>query len=101
MEVSGEALRWPGECACCFEPADASLRIDHTTAGGFLAMFEETRGWDVPYCSTCLRHLEMAQQAPSATGALGAAAAGGLVGGPIGLLMGLGAAAASVVGAAH
>jgi hypothetical protein len=97
VEVTGRELRWPRNCVCCFEPADRSFQVQHTTGGGFLGLFEETRGWDVPYCSQCLEHIEMEKQRPGS--GLGGAVAGALIGGPIGLLVGLGSAAYSMYGA--
>ena len=67
VEVTGAELRWPGSCACCFEPADGSFRSQHTTGGGFLGLFEETRGWDVPYCSQCLEHIRLEGSGRAAT----------------------------------
>jgi predicted Ser/Thr protein kinase len=102
--VAGERLRWPNRCACCFEPSDATFLAEHTGGDGPFFLFEETRGWDVPYCSQCLEHVRLAAESGSA-GFGGLAAAplvGAALGGPIGFLVGLGgAAAASVIGAAH
>ncbi|MDQ3702577.1 MAG: serine/threonine protein kinase [Chloroflexota bacterium] len=102
VTVVGETLRWPGQCACCLETADASFMAEHTGGDGPFFLFEETHGWDVPYCSQCLEHVQLAAESPGP--GFGRLAAGSLVGaalgGPIGLLVGLGgAAAASVFGA--
>jgi serine/threonine protein kinase len=98
IEVTGASLKWPQNCACCFEPADSTFRIDYTTGGGFLGMFQETRGWDVPYCSQCLEHVQLDESRPG--GNLGGALAGAAIGGGLGLLIGLGSAAYSLYGAA-
>ena len=98
VEVVAEELRWPPRCACCFEPADASLPVEHTTGGGFLGLFQETRGWDVPYCSQCLEHIRLDSDRPG--GNLGGAVTGALIGGGLGLLIGLGSAAYALYGAA-
>jgi serine/threonine protein kinase len=97
IEVTGDELRWPSRCACCFEPSDSALRVEHTTGGGFLGLFQETRGWDVPYCSQCLEHIRLESSRPG--GNLGGALAGLVIGGPVGLLVGLGSAAYSIYGA--
>jgi serine/threonine protein kinase len=97
VEVTGTTLRWPQSCACCFEPADAAFRVEYTTGGGFLGLFKETRGWDVPYCSQCLEHIRLDSERPG--GNLGGAIAGLVIGGPVGLLVGLGSAAFSIYGA--
>jgi serine/threonine protein kinase len=97
VEVTGKELRWPPRCACCFEAADSAYRVDYTTSGGFLGLFQETQGWDVPYCSQCLEHLQLEGNRPG--GNLGGALAGLVIGGPVGLLVGLGSAAYSIYGA--
>jgi hypothetical protein len=98
VEVTGKTLRWPPRCACCFEAADSALRLELTNGGGFLGLFQETRGWDVPYCSQCLEHVQLDQKRPG--GNLGGAVAGAVIGGPLGLLVGLGSAAHALYGAA-
>jgi serine/threonine protein kinase len=99
LEVGGEDVRWPRRCACCFEPSDTALLIEHTGNGGFLGLFSETREWEVPYCSQCAQHIQLEHSAPG--GNLGGAIAGALIGGPLGLLVGLGSAAVSLFGAAQ
>lgn len=102
VTVQGDRLHWPNQCACCFEPADTSYPAEHTGGNGPFGLFEETRRWDVPYCSACLDHVRAANDlsgpgmGPLAAGPL----AGVMLGGPIGLLVGLGVAAASLVGSA-
>ena len=98
IEVTGATLEWPPSCACCFEPADSAFRVEYTTGGGILGLFQETRGWDVPYCSRCLEHVGLDSKRPG--GNLGGAVAGALVGGGLGLLIGLGSAAHALYGAA-
>jgi serine/threonine protein kinase len=99
VEVTGDQIGWPDRCACCFEPSDAALRIQHSMPGGLFGLFEDTREWDVPYCSQCVEHVQLEASPPG--GNLGGAIAGTLIGGPIGLLIGLGSAAASVMGAVN
>jgi serine/threonine protein kinase len=98
IEVHGSELRWPQRCACCFESPDSTLQIEHTTGGGFLGMFRETRGWDVPYCRHCLEHIDLERSRPG--GNLGGALTGAVIGGGLGLLIGLGSAAYALYGAA-
>jgi serine/threonine protein kinase len=97
VEVTGTTLQWPPACACCFEPSDSAFHVEYTTGGGFLGLFQETRGWDVPYCSQCLEHVELDRRRPG--GNLGGAVTGALVGGGLGLLIGLGSAAYALYGA--
>jgi serine/threonine protein kinase len=97
VEVAGADLRWPLHCACCFEAADAAFRVEYTTGGGIFGLFQETQGWDVPYCSQCLEHVRLDAGRPG--GNLGGALAGAVIGGGLGLLIGLGSAAYSLYGA--
>jgi hypothetical protein len=104
VSASGDPLYFHQQCACCLEPSDAAYAAEHTGGDGPFFLFEETRGWDVPYCSRCLQHVQEAANAPGL--GVGRLAAGTLVGaalaGPVGLLVGLGgAAAASALGAAQ
>jgi predicted Ser/Thr protein kinase len=96
VRVADEAVHWPNQCACCFEPADGAYTAEFTGSGGPFGLFQETRAWEVPYCSTCLEHLRAASSPASGGGGLAAAAplAGLLLGGPLGMLIGLGGAAA-------
>ena len=101
--VRADRLYWPSLCACCFEGADAYYRAEHTGGDGPFSLFEETQGWDVPYCSQCLEHVRKAADPPRpGLGRLVAGPLAGVVfGGPVGLLVGLGAAAATLGQAAH
>jgi serine/threonine protein kinase len=97
VEVSGDKLIWPDRCACCLQQPTTHLRIEHTAPSGFLGLSQETKGWNVPYCSPCAEHVRLQDQRPGS--GLGGMAFGGLLGGPIGMLIGLGSAAASIIGA--
>jgi hypothetical protein len=105
VRVAGDSLLWPSGCACCYEPADSYLLAQYSGFGGPLSIFQETRGWEVPYCTTCLQHIQI-NDASSSGGGMGAAVAGSLaglvLGGPVGMLLGLGAGAAtSALGSAQ
>jgi serine/threonine protein kinase len=95
IQVSGDNVRWPDHCACCFEPADSYFAAEHTGGEGPFFLFPETRGWDVPYCSQCLRHLELAI-APDGGVSIAGPLASMALGGPVGCLFGLGAAALGI-----
>ncbi|CAA9262943.1 MAG: hypothetical protein AVDCRST_MAG77-2775 [uncultured Chloroflexi bacterium] len=99
VSVAGETLYFPEQCACCLQPSDARYLTEHTGGDGPFFLFEETRGWEVPYCSQCLEHVSLAATTPRP--GLGRLAAGTLVGaalgGPVGMLVGLGSAAASSI----
>jgi len=104
VAVAGERLTWPMRCACCFEPAGASFNAEHTGGEGLFSLFQTTRTWEVPYCAQCLEHVRLAAESPvPSVGRLAAAPlVGAALGGPIGLLVGLGgAAAAGIMGAAQ
>jgi serine/threonine protein kinase len=103
VTAEGKTLQLPQQCACCFQPADSTYLAEHTGGDGPFYLFEESRGWDFPYCSQCLEHVQL--QGETAGPGLGQLAAGPLLGaalaGPVGLLIGLGGAAASAYGAAQ
>lgn len=55
VRVSAWKLLWPGACACCLGPPEATAKMatnrDHSQAPrGYV------RWWEVPYCHRCLRH---------------------------------------------
>jgi serine/threonine protein kinase len=103
VAAQGKTLQLPQQCACCAEPADATYFAEHTGGDGPFSLFEESRGWEFPYCSQCLEHVRL--QAETPTPGFGRLAAGPLLGaalgGPVGLLIGLGGAAVSAYGAAQ
>jgi hypothetical protein len=103
VTVRGDRVAWPDQCACCSETADASYAAEHTGGDGPFFLFEETRSWNVPYCSQCLEHVHKAVNAPGpGFGRLAAGTlAGSLLGPAVGLLVGLGAAATSIMDAAR
>ena len=53
---------------------------EHTGGDGPFHLFEETRGWEFPYCSQCLEHVQL--QANTGQPGLGPLAAGPLLGVP-------------------
>jgi hypothetical protein len=104
IDVASDNVRWPDACVCCFEPADSSYPLEAAGTGGPFGLFVTTRGWDAPYCSVCLEHMQRyhSQSSSGLSGLAAAAPLAGLVlGGPVGMLIGLGgAAAASIFGQA-
>jgi predicted Ser/Thr protein kinase len=102
VAAEGKTLQMPQQCACCTEPAEGTYFAEHTGGDGPFSLFEESRGWDFPYCSQCLEHVRLQAEAP--TPGIGLAAGpllGAALGGPVGLLIGLGGAAVSAIGAAQ
>lgn len=59
VQLSAHLITWPGRCACCYEPSDAQLRVSYTRTTGVRVVHNDTRSWDVPYCSTCLQHIQL------------------------------------------
>jgi serine/threonine-protein kinase len=106
VATSRSAIRWPGNCACCFAPADTSFRLEAMGTASLFDLLTKRASWSVPYCSRCLSHVQIAAS-HTYRGAGGAAAAtvlaGLVLGGPIGLLIGMGGAAvvASIAAAKH
>jgi hypothetical protein len=58
VDVSGAILRFPQECACCGASADANLTISATRSWGKRVVHSEARAWEVPYCTSCLEHVQ-------------------------------------------
>ena len=61
VRASGRLLTWPQQCACCSGPSDTNLRAEYTRTTGKRVVRSDTRYWDVPYCSHCLHHAQLAQ----------------------------------------
>jgi serine/threonine protein kinase len=102
VSAEGKTLQLPQQCACCTEPADTTYFAEHTGGDGPFSLFEQSRGWEFPYCAQCLEHVRLNAETPRP--GLGLAAGpllGAALGGPVGLLIGLGGAAASAIGAAQ
>jgi hypothetical protein len=75
VDVQGPRLGWPDRGACSLEAPEGELRIKHTGSDVPLFLFQETRGWDVPYCARCLRHVG-ADRAAQTSGSGGCAPVG-------------------------
>jgi hypothetical protein len=57
IRVSAKILRWPPVCPCCGDKADASLEIKARKVNE--EGEAQYRSWEVPYCSTCLKHIRL------------------------------------------
>jgi serine/threonine protein kinase len=104
VTVRADRVEWPDRCACCFEPSNTYYAAEHTGGDGPFYLFEETRSWNVPYCTQCLEHVRQTAEAGNGSGVGGLAAgalAGLLLGPAVGLLVGAGAVAASAIGTAQ
>jgi hypothetical protein len=96
VAIPSDEVRWPQRCACCFAPADTSYQLESMGTTGLFDLFVERWSWPVPYCSTCLEHVQMdASHSQNGPGGIAAAAplAGLVLGGPLGMLIGMGGAA--------
>jgi len=56
FQISAKMLHWPRKCACCCEPANASIRASASKTNGKRVRHTTTSWWEVPYCATCLSH---------------------------------------------
>ena len=63
VQVSARILKWPTICACCCSQANTTHTVSHTRVTGVEVIRTDERGWSVPYCDTCLRHVSMALDA--------------------------------------
>ena len=56
VQISANMLSWPRLCACCGENPDTELRAAASRTTGVRVKHTTTSGWDVPYCSHCIKH---------------------------------------------
>lgn len=68
VRVSARTLAWPSQCACCSGPSNGSLRAQYTRTTGKRVVRTDTRSWEVPYCSQCLRHVQLVQSGKNTRG---------------------------------
>ena len=65
IQVSARVLHWPQRCACCNQLNDTQYRISYTRTTGEKTQRSTTRYWDVPYCTQCVLHVQLAKDALS------------------------------------
>ena len=82
VQISARLIRWPEQCACCLGRANEVYRATYTRVTGKKVIRTDSRWWDVPYCSSCLGHVDAASRAKAitATGAYTVLALGILLG---------------------
>ena len=56
VEVSGYRLLFPPSCACCGDAPETMLQASVTNQN---ARPPQTKTWQIPYCSSCRRHVEL------------------------------------------
>ena len=64
LQISAKIIIWPAHCACCCGPANSSISIGHTRTKGVKVIKEESKSWQVPYCTNCLAHFEAERVKP-------------------------------------
>jgi hypothetical protein len=57
VDLSGRTFVFPSRCACCCESSDAQLTIAAMRSWGKRVIHQETKAWDVPYCTVCITHV--------------------------------------------
>jgi hypothetical protein len=65
IEASGQKFAFPYCCVCCGSAADTVFMARASKTKGKKVTHTTTRGWDVPCCSKCLRHIAAKQTADS------------------------------------
>jgi hypothetical protein len=57
VRVPRTSVEFPGICACCLAPTEASLQIQRRKTGtAVVVIWEVTSSLPVPYCPACQRH---------------------------------------------
>jgi hypothetical protein len=62
VQVSARILEWPQQCACCCGPPDMTWEASSTRHTGKRVIREQTKSWEVPYCSRCVGHIKKLMQ---------------------------------------
>jgi hypothetical protein len=65
VRISANVIHWPRLCPCCSANADASVEVTSTRHTGKRVIRSQTKGWQVPYCRACLRHVNAADDVGS------------------------------------
>lgn len=56
FQISANLLTWPRKCACCGDSADNHLKASASRTTGKRVRTTKTSWWEIPYCSSCLKH---------------------------------------------
>jgi hypothetical protein len=62
VRISANVIRWPQICPCCSADADARVEVTSTRYTGTRVVRSQTKGWELPYCRACLRHVDAADR---------------------------------------
>ena len=57
VEVSANILHWPDRCACCGGRSNTTYAAKTSRTSGKRVVRTETKGWHVPYCRACAKHV--------------------------------------------
>jgi hypothetical protein len=63
IEVSGHKFNFPHKCACCGATPDTSLPASATRSTGKKVVHTDSKSWDFPYCSRCVKHVQASKSA--------------------------------------
>ena len=58
VKISANIISWPQVCACCLGRPDTTYDAGYTRRTGKRVVRTQTKKWEVPYCDTCLEHVE-------------------------------------------
>jgi hypothetical protein len=65
VDLSGHNFVFPNECACCGAAPDGELTVSASRSWGSKVVHTETKSWDFPYCTGCIRHIRAVEAAGS------------------------------------
>jgi len=66
VDLSGQKLVFPQQCACCGGTPHTTLSAAATRSTGTRVVHSTTKSWDFPYCGLCVAHVRAADKAATA-----------------------------------
>lgn len=63
VKISARLIHFPLVCPCCMERADTTVELSAVRERGVRVVRSEEKGWEVPYCQQCLRHIHLERRA--------------------------------------
>lgn len=62
VRIQGSSIRWPQQCACCLAASTHTIPASRTKKLHLgIATHERSLQIDVPYCGSCVQHVEWAE----------------------------------------
>ena len=58
INLSGRTFVFPNQCACCHGPPDRELIVAAQRSRGSRVVHTTKKTWEVPYCTSCLEHVQ-------------------------------------------